>query len=384
MAGLSVRERRTLLLLGVLYAAAVIPIGVHKGGDFTQALRQSERLLHQIPLYVENPTGGVWWPPFSALALVPFAFVARWSLAVAKASWAVLNVACVGWSVTQARRWTQGWLPVVIAVGAVAKPLQSNFEHLNITPLLLALVVQAAADLESHRDVRAGAWIGLAGAIKGFPALILLSFLVQRRWRGLAAGLGVGAGLTVGTVLVYGPSGAVSTLRTWIELDRQGAALGKLGTQSVPGLAYFFGSPASVVAALVVLCLGAFWLALRPTPRRGDAIADVGLGALVAVLCSPIAWLYYYTLAFPAWVGVVAQRTSRSAVTTGLFVCAGILTSGILTFGLYPAFLWFIGNPNYLWGGLLLFALLVIERVRRGSAAAGEPGPLAPVPRVAL
>src|SRR5207249_2244196 len=135
-ARLTPRERRTLVVLGVLYAAVVIPIGIRKGGDFTQELGQSERLLRGLPLYSANPEGGIWWPPFTALGLAPFALVARWSLALAKACWAVLNVGCLGCSLALARRWTTGWLPLVLAVAAVGKPLQSNFEHLNLTPLL--------------------------------------------------------------------------------------------------------------------------------------------------------------------------------------------------------------------------------------------------------
>src|SRR5207245_86981 len=40
---LSPRERRWLIGVGVLYAAVVIPIGIRKGGDFTQELTQGER-----------------------------------------------------------------------------------------------------------------------------------------------------------------------------------------------------------------------------------------------------------------------------------------------------------------------------------------------------
>src|SRR5207244_4124740 len=79
------------------------------------------------PLYVENPRSGIWWPPFTALGLVPFALVARWSLALAKAGWAALNVFSLGWSVARARAWTTGWTPVVLALAAVGKPLQSNY-----------------------------------------------------------------------------------------------------------------------------------------------------------------------------------------------------------------------------------------------------------------
>ena len=60
VAGLTPRDTRALLLAGALYAAIVIPIGIHKGGDFTQELTQSERLLRGLPLYVANPEKGVW------------------------------------------------------------------------------------------------------------------------------------------------------------------------------------------------------------------------------------------------------------------------------------------------------------------------------------
>ncbi|TLY54710.1 MAG: hypothetical protein E6K55_05175 [Gemmatimonadetes bacterium] len=98
------RERRWLLGIGVCYAAVVIPIGVHKGGDFADELSQSERLLHGVPLYDALPGKGIWWPPFTALGLVPFALVSRASMGVAKALWAILNVSCLGGSLALARR----------------------------------------------------------------------------------------------------------------------------------------------------------------------------------------------------------------------------------------------------------------------------------------
>src|SRR2546428_5102280 len=138
---LTPRERGWLIGIGLLYAAVVIPIGIHKGGDFTQELTQSERLLRGIPLYVENPRSGIWWPPFTALGLVPFALVARWSLALATAGWALLNVACLGWSLVLARRWTPGWMRVELGLAAGGKPVQGNFSDLNFTRLSLRLIL---------------------------------------------------------------------------------------------------------------------------------------------------------------------------------------------------------------------------------------------------
>ena len=75
---LSARARRNLLALGALYAAVVIPVGIRRGGDFVQELALSDRLIAGLaPLYTHNPGGGVFWPPFTIAALVPFALVAR-------------------------------------------------------------------------------------------------------------------------------------------------------------------------------------------------------------------------------------------------------------------------------------------------------------------
>src|SRR5436309_14099007 len=100
----------------VLYAAVAIPIGIHKGGDFTQELRQSERFLHGLPLYTANPEEGIWWPPFTALGLVPFALVARWSLPLSNACWAALHAACLGSNAARPRSCAPGWSAVVLSL----------------------------------------------------------------------------------------------------------------------------------------------------------------------------------------------------------------------------------------------------------------------------
>ncbi len=371
MEGLTPRATRWLLGIGLLYTAVVIPIGVHKGGDFTAELSQSERLLQGAPLYQALPGKGIWWPPFTALGLVPFALVARSSLVLAKALWAALNVGCLGWSLALARRWTSGWLPVALAVAAVGKPLQSNFEHLNITPILLVLLMGAAADLRAGRETRAGAWIGVATAIKAFPALVLLYFLVTRRWRGLLAGVAVAGGLTLGAMLPYGPAGAVGAVLAWGRLGSAAATFGRTGTQSLAGFGAFFGWSQAAVAALTVACLTAAVLALRHSPTA--PLHGIAVAGLVAVLCSPIAWLYYHTLAFPGWLAALTRERAGSPRRRAALWGAALLTSGVLTFAPYPPWLRFIGAANYTWGSLLLLAILVFDRLHQPPPVSQSP-----------
>src|SRR5207245_10878136 len=86
--------------------------------------------------------------------------------------------------------------------------MQTNFEHRNVNTILLVLVVAAAADLEDGREGRAGLWLGLAAAIKAFPALLIPYLAMQRRWRAFGVATAVSAGGTLFALPPYGSGGA--------------------------------------------------------------------------------------------------------------------------------------------------------------------------------
>src|SRR5260370_36244291 len=97
MAELTRYERTALIVVCVLYAAVVIPVAIHKGGDLVQELSLSDRLVSGVPLYMQSPAKGVFWPPFTIAALVPFALLARESLALSHGLWAAGHVAVLAW-----------------------------------------------------------------------------------------------------------------------------------------------------------------------------------------------------------------------------------------------------------------------------------------------
>ena len=356
------------MLLGVLYSAVVVPVGIRRGGDFVQELPLSDRLVSgAAPLYTHNPAKGVFWPPFTIGALVPFALLARVSLPLSQGLWAVTNVVLLAWSLTRlAGRW--GWRPVVLAVAAVAKPLQGNFEHQNLQVVVLALVVAAIDDLEQGFERRSGVWIGLATAVKIFPGLLLVYLAYRRHWRACAIGIATACGCTLGAMLRYGPQGAVAAVADWVTLSRAGMQTAGFGFQAlglwVAGLG---GSELAIwlsmaaAAALVLAAIGA----------RGateDPLYEVGLVTILAVLVSPIGWFYYHLLAIPAWVAALtlpvppgrwAERTWRVTL-----ILAGVLLSGVLTFDhLYPDALAIVYRYNYVWGEVVLVGALTAHRL---------------------
>jgi hypothetical protein len=387
MAELTPRARRVLWGLAALYALVNSYIGIHSGGDLVYELRLTERLLHGLPLYATVDTAalrGLPWPPFATVALIPFALIARVSLPVAKGLWAVGNVALFGWCVVQAFGYARRWRPVVLAVAAIAQPLQSNFQHLNVNLVLLALVCLAIRELEAGREVRAALWIAGATALKGYPGAMFLYFLARGRWRPLGLGIGAALGLTLLAGLPYGLAGW-GVVREYVQLALAAPSTQALAGQSIGGLVTRLGGGMPTAIALDLLCAGAVAAVLWYHRGAGEPVADVGLAAVLAVLLAPLDRLHYYVLAFPAWTATFTQgaptrdpalRAPGRIAWWGMLALGALLTSGMLSqiTSPLPELLRVIRQNTYNFGALLLLLVLVVQR---GRAPAPAPGVVA-------
>ena len=371
---MSTRRRALWIVAFAVYAAVAIEVGVRRGSDFEAELGQSERLLHGSPLFAAVSTRiGLPWPPFSALALAPFALLARVDLRLSKALWAALSLACLVWSVCRVpsqRRWAVGW-----ALAAVAVPLHRNFEDLNINCVLLALTLAAVVALDRGREQRATSWIGVATALKAFPGLLLGYFAYRRRWRAMALGGAVAGGLTLGALLPYGlGGGAWDGLRDWLALSAPGNwSWSGESNQSLAALVARLHGPPLLLVALDLLCLGAALMVLyRHREESGTALPDVAAVTMAAVLLSPIAHTHYFLLALPAWVAVLQQPPARERrrAWIALRLAAGVATSGALTVWSLALRHTLLTHSIYTWGALLLLCLLVLERPREVEVGA--------------
>jgi hypothetical protein len=377
MAELTPRARRVLWGLGTLYALVNVFIGVHSGGDLVYELRLTERLLHGLPLYATVDTAalrGLPWPPFATVALIPFALIARLSLPVAKGLWAVGNVALFAWCLVPAFGYTRRWRPVVLAVAAIAQPLQSNFQHLNVNLVLLGLVCLAIRELDAGREVRAALWIGGAAALKGYPAAMFLYFLARGRWRPLAAGTVAALGLTLIAGLPHGLAGW-GVAREYVQLALAAPSTQALAGQSIGGLVTRLGGSLPTAVALDLLCAGAVAAVLWYHRTAGEPVTDLGMSAVLAVLLAPLDRLHYYVLAFPAWTATFAQNASTrgpALKTPGrvawwaTIALGALLTSGMLSqiTSPLPEPLRFIRQNTYNFGALILLLVLVVQRTR--------------------
>jgi alpha-1,2-mannosyltransferase len=342
----------------------IIATAAHKSGDLPLELAQAERLLSGQPLYKESAELGLWWPPFTALLLAPFAWVARMSLPLAKALWAVLGVGCVAWSVVViGRRW--GWLAALIPLAVLSRAIHNNFEHGQITALLLAFVVAALVELDRGRMRHGGAWIGAAAASKAFPGLLLVWVLLRGRWRAALAGTIAAGVLTVGAMLPYGPLDAVTAVRDWVVLSQQAPGTAGFAMQKLGKLIRGWGGGITTIIMVHVLLVA---LTAWTFGRRGrpiGALYEGGIVILLAVLLSPIGWFYYFGLLLPAGAAAVHHlpRQDRRAWIAALGLAA-LLLSGFPAL-LVPDHLSALVQNGDTAGALVLLCALLAMKWRR-------------------
>jgi glycosyl transferase family 87 len=382
MAALSRRAQVGFVALFAVYACIVIPLGVRKGDDVQTEITQAHRILDGLTLYNTPQTQGVWWTPCALLLVIPAALLADWSLALAKTFWGALGIVALAWSVYETgRRW--GWRPALGALGVVLFPVHNNFHHLNIETLLLALLVATAGDLADGRPLRAGAWVGIATALKLFPGLLLPYFVLRRQWKALGAAVAVGVAVTVLPLLSYGPVGALDALRNWLSLtihgqNFQGGSITGLHMQKLGRLAYAMGGAPASAIALHVLAIGLVAAILWRRPAADDPPLEVGSVALLAVLLAPIAWLHTFSLGYLAWVAAVAYPPpvagrARTAWLVALWIAGVYASTAVSSLPLPGALRWLTFHNDTI-GALAGLGLLLAQR----RARFGRPVPIPP------
>jgi hypothetical protein len=247
------------------------------------------------------------------LTLLPFLAILR--------LWLIVNVALL----LRVGRWLG--ISVLGSLALLAWPplwFLLYIGQLELLILVLAMLGWRAA--VAGRDWWAGLWLGLAVAIKLYPAFFLVPFLWRRRVRLVLATGAVFALSQIGGLLTVGLSGMV---RYYTEIlpgvSRHYAVLG-LNASPYAALLRLFGgagdvsplvhAPGVVVPLTVVLSLFALAALVRLAPERAPVATLVLL---------PTAWYYTAVLVLPTIVDLTRVRAlRRTALVAAACVSASL------------------------------------------------------------
>ncbi len=180
--------------------------------------------------------------------------------------------------------------------------------------LLYLLVVIWAAD-RSGRPVLAGVFLALATAIKLFPGLLFLYFMLRRRWSALVAGLIASTVIAGATVATFGMNiyqhyfYDVYPRFSWFRNAWTNASLWGFWSRlfdGAPGVKRGYDQTAPILyapdlALLLTLASGVAVLSflarfVAKTPSRHPPDDEFGLAIVAMLLVSPLTWPHHLLL----------------------------------------------------------------------------------------
>jgi hypothetical protein len=385
---------RLLALLALLFAALTTINAINKGGDAAVFFEGGRRFLHAEPVYEgSSAADGFIGPPFQAMFFAPFAAIAAASPLLATILWHALNLVSLGLGVwlslkaldavgDRAGQPQVPWLPMLFApLAAILLPALTNFEHQNMNALLLALIAAATWQMTLGFATAAGILVGIATALKIFPAFLILYFVARRYWTAAVAAVVTTIVLSVAPLAIYG-AGFTDLVKTFWRLGNSGwpirgnnqsliAALDRLtlGFVQTPVNAARVREAAdaplalALFAVLALVLVGAFVVRIAKTPRRPSFIpCEIAMATILAILLSPIAWDHYWTMMLPAFlvVYVATQEQRRGSAVRYAFWSAAILTTGLSPMTLGGAGFSFVrARSAYTVAALILYVTLV-------------------------
>ncbi|MFE7975498.1 glycosyltransferase family 87 protein [Streptomyces shenzhenensis] len=304
---------------------------------------------------VPGTTYGFTYPPFAAVAMLPMALMGLHT-AIAVCLLLNLGALAVVLRLLAGPDWRRhGWFGWALAVCLLAlfEPVRDTFSFGQVNVLLLALVLVDAWLLATGRDRWAGVGIGLAAAVKLTPAVFIGLLLLTRRWRAAATATAVALAATALAAWVDpGASRFYWTEALW-DTSRVGR-LDYVSNQSVQGVLARLGEtgrPLWAAAVLLVLCVWA-WRARRAV-AAGDWTAAFALTGLVACLVSPITWVHHLVWLLPSFAVLVRTGHPRIAGALYAVLCTSLVW---LWFEDASGVDGFLGSNAYTWItlGLLL------------------------------
>ncbi|MGR3874493.1 glycosyltransferase 87 family protein [Streptomyces graminifolii] len=329
--------------------------------------------------HVPGTAYGFTYPPFAAVSMAPMGFLGLGAAIVAAL---LLNLVALGvvLRILAGPGWRRlGWFGwALVACGlALFEPLRDTFSFGQVNLLLLALVLGDCRLLSTGRSRWAGVGIGLAAAIKLTPALFIGLLLLARRWKAAAVATAVALGATGLAALVVPDASKFYWTRAMWDTTRVGR-LDYVSNQSLQGVLARLGETGRPLWAVAVVLVLAVWV-LRA--RRAIVVADwtaaFALTGLTACLISPITWVHHLVWLLPSFAVLVRAGHPRIAGALYAVMCTSVVW---LWFDDSSGIDGFLGSNTYTWItlGLLLWlptgqtggSRLILNRIAATTAPA--------------
>ncbi|QTD96492.1 glycosyltransferase family 87 protein [Streptomyces cyanogenus] len=334
---------------------------------------------------VPGTSYGFTYPPFAAVAMLPLALLGRTTAIAASLLVNLAALAVVLLILAGPDRRRHGWYrwALCLCLLALFEPLRDTVSFGQVNTVLLALVLADCRLLATGRGRWAGVGIGLAAAVKLTPALFVVLLLLAGRRRAAATATAVAAAATALAVWADPAASRFYWTGALWDTGRVGR-LDYVSNQSLQGVLARLGETGRPLwAAVVLLTLGVWVWRSRRAVAAGDWTAAFALTGAAACLVSPITWVHHLVWLLPSFAVLLRAGHPRTAGALYAVLCTSVV------------WLWaddasgpggFLGGNAYTWISLgLLLGLPTGQSradrpplARSARATAPAPSPLRP------
>lgn len=337
-------QRLLLILLAVILVAfrgaqfAVFSTQIQWGYDFSAYWMAADNLLNGLPIYAADQLAGPYapqrqflylYPPPLAAAVTPIHLLMPTDYRAAAWIWATIGVLILAIGTFAVARSTgliervragTGRGPWILIVAAFTfPPVVGELVLGNVHLLLFGLLSMAWLGVrrgDRTGEVIAGVAVGLAAAIKLFPALIILWFLVTGRNRAVRWAIVGGLAAAIGTL-------PLTSIQPWLDYP---AALLNLSAPSdttdtlaptvwLAALTGFSAARAVVTGLALALLV---WSA-RTLPTRPSFAVSV----LLSVLVAPALYHHYLAILVLPFLLLLPDRRSLPWLAAAYLLMSG-------------------------------------------------------------
>lgn len=383
----------TMAIMSLMHQVVVLPrVFQYGSGDFSIWLNAARRwmytdVLYQVKVVTDNPFAVYKRPPFYILFFTPF---------IALSDMTVLNyfrIVNIGLLVATLLIWmviinptARWWWLATMVIVLNYQPLYDSITFGQTDVVLLFGFTLVFWCMQRDRDGWAGIVLAFLVSLKIYPIIVLMFFVVKRRWWALV-------GFVLGMILwngwaIWASDWHTSILYVQTILPSIGGTTSWIDNQTIAGfLTRFYDTPYEMqrfgipqvehIASYLSMVLSAAVciVALREFPRNSSAYAlQYGLFMILMVVAIPVAWIHYTTLLIMVFVMIWWHFRDR-LLPFGVFGVIG-MSYALIAFGNYKSF----GYPEYygfitllmmsykFYGIVLLTGLIFYELLRHDVA----------------
>jgi alpha-1,2-mannosyltransferase len=381
------RGARVALLGMVVFSIYLIfNKGVGQSQDFEVFYIAGKRILagdFEIYKFADANMPYKYWPGFAYL-MIPLAVL---PVPVAQTVWALLNIGAmfavlvlVLRGLSPAGNW---WVISAWSLVLTGQALTDHFMDGQINLLIVAAMLVAFQIIGTNRSWRAFGGVMLllaAAAVKLFPLLVFLLFVVKREWR-LTAQAAVAVVLfALVPFLPVGIEAGLDQYRMWFAiLADSGNHLNLAWTTNQSLFGMFLRFPISLelagtlhkAASLLVVGLLVFGISKSPLHGIDRVfVLDFTMVACGMLLVSPLTWIHYYVFLMPFTILIVAELATRETRSSWSWIGLALLLITVvpteMTTGREVRD-WFRGMSHQVIESLLILGYAMVRQRRERS-----------------